>query len=105
MWKNKERVPQRGGHGGPPLQCVPSKLGTIALRRELNYFFPPDCTVVVSVELLLIEFGSFVLEFTVTVLVSVVLPRTITVTSICAVSRSPGCKLPRFHVIVPVCPA
>ena len=45
-----------------------------------NYFFPPDCTVVVSDELLLPGFGSFVLELTVAVLVIVVLPRMITVT-------------------------
>ena len=45
-----------------------------------NYFFPPDCTVVVSDELLLPGFGSFVLELTVAVLVIVVLPRITTVT-------------------------
>ena len=49
-------------------------------------------------------FGSAVFEVTDAVLVIVVLPLTITVTTICAASCPLFKRSPTYHVTVPVCP-
>jgi hypothetical protein len=53
---------------------------------------------------LLALFGSFESELTVAVLVIVVLPRTMTVTTICADSCPLFKMSPTYQVTVPVCP-
>src|SRR6266540_5588636 len=90
-----------------PLSTTKADIGrrwTGALRR---YFFLPlgaFTTLVVIEAVLLAGFGSGVSELTVAVLVILVLPRTITVTWICAACWPLLASSPRYQVTTPVWP-